>query len=70
LTPLFEKEIVNANISPATIAAAHRGANAETTTGNAMVAVQRYKITAVRKCEFPARRIRWCKCSLSELNGD
>ena len=67
---LCEKKIVSANKVPATIAATHKGAKAETTTGKAIVAVQRYIIKVVRRCELPARIIRWCICSLSELNGD
>ena len=39
---------------PTVINATHHGANAKTVTGNAIVAVQRYKITAVLFVELPA----------------
>ena len=41
------------------ISATHHGANASTVTGNAIVAVHKYKITAVLFVEFPALSKRW-----------
>lgn len=40
--------MVNANMAPANIADTHNGANAETVTGKAIVAVHKYIIAAVR----------------------
>ena len=41
------------------INATHHGANASTVTGNAIVAVHKYKITAVLFVELPALSKRW-----------
>jgi hypothetical protein len=41
------------------ISATHHGANARTVTGKAIVAVHRYKITAVLFVELPALSNRW-----------
>ena len=49
--------VVAAKIA-AVISATHHGANARTVTGNAIVAVERYKMSAVLLVEFPAARSR------------